>query len=217
MRKLGVPFVTLILLIVAAVTVSALLANPANQSEMIKMAPWLIARSAGVTAYILLTLLVVVGFVLASVPNKEHWRITKFVLPLHRQLSLFLGVFLVLHVLAIALDAYVKVGLVGAFLPGLSNYRTLPVAIGTLAFYGVVATGFTARFTRVLPPGKWLTIHRVAFATFVFAFFHSVWTGTDTPSLQLMYDGTAGLVLIAAFVRYAFTKGVWRESNQSAP
>ncbi len=204
MRKYSMAFLAVVLLIVAAVTVSSILTGPASQSVMVKMAPWLIARSAGVTAYLLLTVLVVVGFILASIPNKENWRLSKYMLPFHRMLSLFLAAFLTLHVVAIALDSYVKVGILGVLIPGLSSYRTLPVAIGTLAFYGVIVTGLTAKYTRLLPVGKWLTVHRVAFFTFIFAFLHSVWTGTDTLNLHLMYDITAAIVLVAAFVRYAF-------------
>lgn len=204
MRKYSVIVLTFVLVVVAAVTMSLILTGPVSQSVMIKMAPWLIARSAGVTAYLLLTALVVVGFVLASVPNKENWRMHKFILPFHRMLSLFLGAFLALHIVTIALDSYVKIGLLGVLVPGLSGYRTLPVAIGSLAFYAVIISGLTAKFTRLLPAGKWLTIHRVAFITYLLAFLHSVWTGTDTPNLHLMYDVSAVMVLVAAFVRYAF-------------
>lgn len=217
LRKYSMVFLTVVLMIVAAVTVSLLLTGPASQSLLVKMAPWLIARSAGVTAYLLLTVLVIVGFILASVPNKDNWRLSKYMLPFHRMLSLFLAAFLTLHVLAIALDSYVKVGILGVLIPGLSVYRTLSVAIGTLAFYGVIVTGLTAKYTRLLPSGKWLMVHRVAFITFIFAFLHSVWTGTDTQSLHLMYDVTAALVLVAAFIRYAFlprTRGLGNDERQ---
>ena len=62
----------------------------------------------------------------------------------------------------IVLDPYAGVGLGGALVPGLSEYRSAPVALGTLALYAFLITTLTARYTKLLPPGVWLTLHRVA-------------------------------------------------------
>lgn len=204
MRSNNMFLLMLSLLVAGAVTLAELLTTPTSSVNFLKMAPWLIARSAGVTAFLLLTVLVVAGFLMASVPNKSTWRISKLLLPFHRLLSLFLVAFLALHVIAIAMDPYVNIGFIGAFLPWRVGYRTLAVSLGSIALYAVIFTGLTARFAWLMPAGRWLTVHRVAFVTYIFAFFHSVLTGSDTPVLHLMYDISAVTVLFAALVRYAF-------------
>ncbi len=188
-----------------ATIVDVVLSNQIHMSPtMARMAPWLLARAGGITAYLLLTALVVVGMVLSSVPNRENWRMSKVLLPFHRFLSLFLLAFLALHVAAICLDSYAKVGVMGAFVPLMSSYRTIPVALGTLSFYALLLLAVTARFTRLLPTGRWLTIHRFALITFTLSFLHGVLTGTDSPLLTTMYDGSVITVLLTLFIRYAF-------------
>ena len=53
----------------------------------------------------------------------------------------FLGV----HIVSLILDPYAGVGIAGAFIPGLSGYRSSPVALGTLALYAFLITAITAR------------------------------------------------------------------------
>ena len=38
----------------------------------------------------------------------------------------------------------------------------MPVALGTMALYAFLVTAITARYTKLLPAGLWLTIHRLA-------------------------------------------------------
>lgn len=188
-----------LLCVVWLVSQNAVQHNPV----MDRMTPWLLARAGGVASYVLLLTLVLVGMLLASVPNKESWRFSKFFLPFHRLLSLFLIAFLILHILSIVLDIYVKVGWLGAFIPLFSIYRPIPVALGTVALYAILLLAVTARFPRLLPSGRWLTVHRVALATFWLAFLHGVLTGTDSPQLSLLYDGSAVAVCLLALIRYA--------------
>lgn len=194
------PLVTIVLLTV----LSAGLIFKTQQSvpNFVQMTPWLFARASGITALVILAILVSAGMVLSSVPNKINWRLTSILLPVHRYLAMFLIFFLGLHIVTIILDPFAKVGLIGALVPGMSAYRSVPVAVGSIALYAIILTSLTARYPAILPNNHWLTVHRVAFLTFVASWTHGALTGTDTPSLRLLYIATGGLVLVFALLRY---------------
>ena len=61
-----------------------------------------------------------------------------------------------------------------------SSYRSSAVALGTLALYALLITGVTARYTKRLPAGVWLKIHRLSLVVFVLAWVHGVLAGTDS-------------------------------------
>jgi hypothetical protein len=106
----------------------------------------------------------------------------------------------------LVLDPYAGVGLLGAFVPTLSSYRSVPVALGTLALYGLVATGLTARYTKLLPPGTWLKLHRLSLLVFLASWLHGVLAGTDSDAFRAMYVATGLLVVTAAAYRYWVTR-----------
>jgi len=110
--------------------------------------------------------------------------------------------FLAAHVVSLILDPYAGVGIAGAFIPTLSSYRSSPVALGTLAMYALILTGITARYTKLLPPGFWLKIHRLGIGVFVLAWLHGILSGTDTPALRGMYIASGLAALLAAAYRY---------------
>lgn len=194
------PVATIVLLLV----VSTVLIFKTQQSvpNFTQMTPWLFARASGMTALVLLAALVGLGQVLSSVPNKVNWRLTNVLLPLHRYFAMFLLFFLALHVVTMILDPFAKVGIVGALVPGLSSYRTLPVAIGTLGLYAIILTSVTARYPKILPNNRWLTVHRVALITFIMSWTHGALTGSDTPGLRILYISTASVVAVFVLLRY---------------
>jgi DMSO/TMAO reductase YedYZ heme-binding membrane subunit len=76
------------------------------------------------------------------------------------------------------------------------------VAIGTFALYAFLVTAITARWTKLLPRGAWLALHRLALLIFVMAWMHGVLAGTDTTALGPLYIGAGLLVTFAGAYRY---------------
>jgi len=185
---------------------------PAETDRQAQLRLWLAARSAGIVAYLLLTFQVMLGLVLSHPNNKSTWKLSKTLFPWHDQLWVFIAAFVGAHVLAIVLDPYAGVGLGGAFIPGLSEYRSVPVAIGTLALYAFIVTTLTARFTRLLPRGMWLALHRLAMAVLALAWAHGVLAGSDSGALEPLYVSTGLIVLVAAVYRYWIVR-----QHRSAP
>jgi len=175
---------------------------PATSTHQAELRVWLGARAAGLTALVLLTIQVSFGLVLSHPTNKSTWKLSKRLFPWHEHAWVFTLAFVAIHVVSLAVDRFAKVGIVGALVPGMSEYRTVPVAIGTLALYALLITGLTARFTRILPAGWWLKLHRLGLIVLVAAWSHGLLAGSDSPSLLGVYVGTFLVVLMAAAYRY---------------
>jgi sulfoxide reductase heme-binding subunit YedZ len=179
---------------------------PATSDRQAQLRVWLAARAAGIAAYVLLSIQVALGLVLSHPTNKSTWKLSKRLFPWHEHLWVFVTAFLAVHVASIIADPYAGVGFVGAIVPGLSSYRTPAVAVGTLSLYAFLLTAVTARWTRRLPPGAWLSIHRIAIVVWALAWLHGVLAGTDSQPVALVYMTTGLVVIAAAAYRYWVTR-----------
>ena len=175
---------------------------PATSAYQAQMRVWLAGRATGITAYLLLTGLVSLGLVLSHPTNQSTWKLSKRLFPWHENLFVFVVAFLVAHVVSIILDPYAGVGIAGSFIPGLSAYRSAPVALGTLSLYAALVSGITGRWTKLLPQGLWLRIHRLSLVAWIMSWMHGILAGTDSAALLPIYLATGLLVLAAGAYRY---------------
>lgn len=175
---------------------------PASTDRQANLRFWLAARATGIVALLLLTLQVAFGLVLSHPHNKTTWKLSKQIFPWHDHLWVFVVAFLVAHIVSLVVDPKAGVSVAGAFVPGLSQYRSTPVALGTLALYAFLVTAMTARYTKLLPPGAWLSLHRLALLIFVLSWLHGMLAGTDSEPLQLVYLLCGAVVIAAGAYRY---------------
>jgi len=174
---------------------------PATSEYQAQMRVWLAARATGIVALLVLTAQVVAGIVLSH-PEQAKWKQGKRIYPWHEALWIFVLAFLAVHVVTIVVDPYAGVGIGGALIPGMSEYRSAPVAVGVISLYALLLTGLTARYTRFLPPGLWLKLHRLSLVVLVMAWIHGVLAGTDSDALRPLYWGSALSVVAAGAYRY---------------
>jgi hypothetical protein len=179
---------------------------PATSAYQAQMRIWLAARATGITTYLLLTGLVTFGLILSHPTNQATWKLSKRILPWHENLFVFVVAFVVAHVVSIVLDPFAGVGVAGSFVPGLSGYRTAPVALGTLSLYAALVSGVTGRWTKLLPQGLWLRLHRFALVAWILSWMHGLLAGTDSAALVPLYMATGGLVIGAGAYRYWVVK-----------
>ena len=175
---------------------------PATSTHQAQLRVWLGSRAAGMTALLLLTFEVVIGLILSHPTNKSTWRRSTRLCPWHEHAWVFTVAFVAVHVAAIAVDRYAGVGWLGALVPGVSEYRTVPVAIGTLSLYALLITGLTARVTRLLPAGWWLRLHRLSLVVLALAWAHGILAGTDSAAGVPIYAASFSAVVAAAAYRY---------------
>ena len=190
---------------------------PATSTYQAEMRFWLAARATGITTYLLLTALVSFGLILSHPTNQATWKLSKRLFPWHENLFVFVVAFLVAHIVSIILDPYAGVGIAGSFIPGLSAYRSAPVALGTLGLYAALASGITGRWTKLLPQGMWLKLHRFSLVSWILSWTHGLLSGTDSSALLPMYMATGGLVLAAGAYRYWVAKKARPTFSTSLP
>ena len=175
---------------------------PASTDRQAELRFWLAARATGVIALLFMTAQIVFGLVLSHPHNKTTWKLSKRIFPWHDHLWVFVMAFLVAHIASLVADPKAGVDVAGAFIPGLSRYRSAPVALGTLALYAFLVTAVTARWTKLLPSGWWLKLHRLSLAIFIFSWLHGILAGTDSPVLEGAYIGMAIAVTAAGAYRF---------------
>jgi sulfoxide reductase heme-binding subunit YedZ len=158
---------------------------------------WLLARSAGLAAYALLTLSVLAGLVLKSRPFRGLKAST--VAEVHKTLALTGVGALALHAIALVLDTTVKVSVAGLLVPGLVTYRPAAIAAGVIAAW--LMTLVTASFwlRKRIGVRVWRRFHWFVYALFGLATVHGVTAGTDTaqPWARDLYLGALGSVVAA--------------------
>ena len=201
-RLSGRAFVILVVLAGLAAVYATGQVTPATSAHQGELRVWLAARAAGFVTLGLLTLQVALGLILSHPTNKATWKLSRLLFPWHANVWVFVLSFLVLHVVTIVIDPFAGVGIGGALLPGLSAYRTVPVALGVIALYSLLVTGLTARYTKLLPPGKWLILHRFSLIVLALAWAHGVLSGTDSVAMAAVYGASFVLVVLATAYRY---------------
>jgi len=193
------------LVIAVGMTMVILLATdqilPATSEYQAQMRVWLTARATGIVALLLVTLTVSLGIALSH-PEQSRWKQSKRIFPWHESLWVFTLAFIATHIVSLVVDPYAGVGIGGALIPGLSEYRSVPVALGVLSLYALLITALTARYTKFLPAGIWLRLHRLSIVVLILGWGHGVLAGTDTAVLRPVYWGMALVVVAAAAYRY---------------
>ena len=141
---------------------------------------WDIARAGGFTAYILLTLAVIVGLALSTqIQSPSRWpRLLNS--ELHNFLTLLSTIFLVVHILAVWIDPFTHFGLNEILIPLASSYRPVWMALGIVGLYLGIAIGISTWLRPHIGYKLWRSLHVLTLGIFALATIHGIGTGSDT-------------------------------------
>jgi len=169
---------------------------------------WDVARAGGFTAYILLTLAVVVGLALSTqIQSPSRWpHIINS--ELHNFLTLLSTIFLGVHVLAVILDPFTHFGLNEILVPLASHYRPEWMALGIVGLYLGIAIGLSTLLRKLIGYKWWRKLHVLTLAIFALAAIHGIGTGSDsqTPWALGIYLVSIALVSVLLYRRMFFSK-----------
>jgi hypothetical protein len=166
---------------------------------------WYLARGAGITAYIMLSVATAVGAVIGRRSIRPDRRVVwQYV---HRSAALAGVSMLALHIGTILADPYAHVGVRG-LLPFGSSYRPLAITLGVLTAYVLVAVSVTGVLRSSLAKSHrgariWRGIHLSSYAAWAAAAWHFYLAGTDARqwwALIVLFAGVAA-VLAAVIAR----------------
>ena len=139
---------------------------------------WYVTRSSAILAWILMSLSVVWGILLSTrifrkVDSPGHLQ------DLHRYLG-SLGLLMIgVHMVSLMLDGWLHFTPGQVLIPGHSFYRTVPVALGIIAFYLIVVVYGSSLLRNRLPPRFWKALHYFNYVAVLLVAFHAGLTGTD--------------------------------------
>jgi predicted ferric reductase len=163
---------------------------------------WILLRSAGISAYVMLFLAVAWG--LASTSGVLGKAISKAsATTVHQFMSTGGLVLIGIHVGALLVDTFMPFSVADVTVPMASEYRPVAVAFGIVAMYAVVSVIVASWLRKTIGTTWWRRTHLLAVPTFVLALVHGVFAGSDTarPWTWWLYVGTGLVVLFLLVVR----------------
>jgi predicted ferric reductase len=163
---------------------------------------WYLTRSTGLTSFVLLTAATAFG-VAATQRRLAHPSWPRFATQqLHRNVSLLALLFLAVHVSTTILDGYVDISWWSVVVPGASAYRTLWVALGTVASDLLLLVVATSLLRLRMTYRAWQRVHLTSYALWPLTWLHFLKTGTDAGGFGFALGiGCAGVVGAAVAFR----------------
>ncbi|HEY0755629.1 MAG TPA: ferric reductase-like transmembrane domain-containing protein [Ktedonobacteraceae bacterium] len=141
---------------------------------------WNVARAGGFTAYVLLTLAVIIGLALSTqMQSPARWpRLINN--ELHNFLTLLSAIFLGVHILATWIDPFTSFGWNEMLIPFASHYRPSWMAFGIISLYLSLAIGLSTWIRPRIGYKWWRRLHVLTLGIFILATIHGLGSGSDT-------------------------------------
>jgi predicted ferric reductase len=167
---------------------------------------WYLTRSTGITAFVLLTIAMAFG-VAATQRTLASPAWPRFATQnLHRNVSLLGLAFLCVHIVTTIVDGFVTISWWSIVVPFASQYRTLWVALGTIAFDLTLIVVITSLVRLRMNAQVWRWLHYTVYVAWPLTWLHFLKTGTDAAQGRFgiwLGIGCAGVVGAALAIRVA--------------
>ncbi len=168
---------------------------------------WYVARSGGLAAWWLLAAAVLWGLALSTRVAAGKATPARL-LDLHRFLGGLALSFTALHVGALVADSWADFGPAEVLVPLASRWRPLPVALGVVGLYLLVAVEVTSLLRSRLPRRLWRAVHSTSFVLFLLTTGHALTSGSDAGNLAVRVSAVAMLAAFTFLVLYRAAVGL---------
>ena len=145
---------------------------------------WLLSRSAGVVALVLVAVSVLIGLTLAAGLGGPPAR-RRALVAFHEHSALGALVAIALHGVALLPDSFLKPGMTGITVPFVIDYRPVYVGLGIIGGYLAAALGLSFYARRKIGGKRWRNLHRATPVVYVLGLIHTLGAGTDAGSSWL--------------------------------
>ena len=164
---------------------------------------WYATRATGLVTMLLLTTGVLLGILTTGRFAGGNW--PRFLtVGLHRNISLLVVVFLVLHVGTTVVDQFVSIPLTAAFIPFASSYKALWLSLGAVALDLLIALVATSLIRNRLGLRTWRWVHWAAYVCWPVALAHGLGAGTDRGTLWVFVLTIACAAMVAGVATWRF-------------
>lgn len=159
---------------------------------------WFVARSSGIVAMVLAALSVIWGL-LVSTRVMQGTPSPKWLLAMHRWLGGLTVSFSAVHLVGLVADSYVEFSWLEILVPFASSWKPLPVALGVVTMYLLVAVQATSLAMKRIPRRWWKLIHLSSYGLFWTGLVHGATAGTDAGTSWYVV-GSLTLTLLVLFL-----------------
>jgi len=171
---------------------------------------WLVSRSAGVVALLLIAASVLIGLTLAAGLGGPPQR-RRALVAIHEHAAVTGLAAIGLHGVTLLGDSFLKPGIAGIAVPFVIDYRPAFTGAGIVAGYLAAILGLSFYARRRIGGRRWRKLHRATPLVYVLALIHTLGAGSDadTPWLQAILLATtvpAAALLLARMLKPARTK-----------
>jgi sulfoxide reductase heme-binding subunit YedZ len=167
---------------------------------------WYLARGAGVTALVLLTISMILGVVTSVRWSSARW--PRFVTQaVHRNVSLLAVVVIFLHIATVVIDGFAPIGWKDAFIPFLSGYRALWLGFGAIAFDLVLALTITSLLRHRIGARTWRVVHWLSYLCWPLVVIHGFGSGTDANLSPVLVTNVACVIAVVLAVWWRVANG----------
>jgi predicted ferric reductase len=184
-------------------------------AELNPQLAWLVARSAGVVAWALITAGILWGLALSTRLVRRRG-VPAWLLDLHRFLGTLSVVFVAVHVAGLWADGYVDFGWREISVPMASSWKPGAVAWGIVATYLLLAIQLTSLAMRRLPRRVWRAVHLASFPLFVVSTIHGFQAGSDRGTVLVEWLALTGASLVTFLVLFRLLAPRRRPQSASA-
>jgi hypothetical protein len=177
-------------------------------------AEWLIIRGSGIAAFAMLSAAVIWGLLVSS---KLVSRLVK-AKPLtwfHESLGIAALIATLIHAVVLSVHDFLPFTWSEILIPGLSDWKPMPVALGVVAMYGLAMITVSFYVRKWIGQRMWRSVHYGSFGVFMAALFHGIQAGTDSaePLLLGLYIGST--VVVFALLAHRLSPGPGGAALQS--
>lgn len=160
---------------------------------------WVLIRGSGIAAWLVLTAVVAWGLTLRLLRERRTSASIPRLMSLHRWLGTIALSLVIVHMGLLLIDPYLPFTVVEILVPFAAPWRSLAVALGTIAFWLIVPVWALARMRSRWGDRWFLRAHVLAYAAWPLATAHYVLAGTDALaawSLALLVAGTSVVTVL---------------------
>ena len=174
---------------------------------------WESIRAAGLLAYSLLALSVILGLGIRTRAFDAFFK-RGWVNEFHQSLSVAAFVSVVIHVVLVLLNSHVRFSLVEVFVPFTSAWEPLAVTMGVLGMYLVALLVLSSWARPIIGQKTWRALHYSSFFAWLSALGHGIFAGTDAGVSWVFYLYLGSAAAVAFMFAYRLLAP---PSQQSAP
>jgi sulfoxide reductase heme-binding subunit YedZ len=168
---------------------------------------WLLSRSAGIVAFALVSLAVLLGLAMATKILKRPGLARKLV-RVHEHLALLALTAIAVHGATLLGDRWLRPGLRGVLVPFAMSYRPLYTGLGIIAAYLAAVLGLSFYVRRRIGGRLWRRLHRATVVVWILGVIHTLGAGSDagTVWLRMVMLTTGAPIVFLALLRVLHRK-----------